>query len=71
MFGRSFNQRISVKVIRNGETDVSDDTWMEFSPAERIDAVWTLTKLCLAWNSDSADELRLRRTITNLQRSQR
>ena len=71
MFGPSFNERISVRVIRNGESDVPDDAWMEFSPAERIDAVWTLTKLCLAWNNGLADELRLQRTITHLQRSKR
>jgi len=41
------------------------------SPEERIEAVWMLTELCLAWNKPSASEPRLQRTVTRLQRAQR
>jgi hypothetical protein len=40
-------------------------------PEERIEAVWTLTELCMAWNKPSASEPRLQGTVTRLQRAQR
>ena len=61
---------IEVKVIRNGQVP-RDNAWKDSTPEERIEAVWTLTKLCLAWNNQSTDEPRLQRTITRVQRNKR
>jgi hypothetical protein len=69
MFDDSRDQ-IKVRVIRDG-VEPPDDDWSMASPEERIEAVWTLTQLCLAWNKSSASEPRLQRTITRLQRAQR
>jgi len=63
-------RNIEVKVFRNGEVP-RDYSWKDSTPEERIEAVWTLTKLCLAWNNQSTDEPRLQRTITRVQRNKR
>jgi hypothetical protein len=67
----SRNEQIKVRVIRDGLPEPPDDDWLNASPEERIEAVWTLTKLCLAWNKPLAIEPRLQRTVTRLQRAQR
>jgi hypothetical protein len=46
----------------------ADNEWSKYSPEERIEAVWTLTELCLAWNQLSDSEHRLQRSVTRLQR---
>ena len=71
MLEASPKQNITVRVIRNGRPEPRDDEWKGSSPEERIEAVWTLTELCLAWNQHLAGELRLQRTVTRLQRAQR
>ena len=71
MSENSRNDRITVKVIRDGSPEPPDNDWTKASPEERIEAVWTLTKLCMAWNNPSTSEPRLQRTITRLQRAQR
>jgi hypothetical protein len=48
-----------------------DEAWKESTPAERIEAVWTLTKICMAWAGYQTDEPRLQRTITRIQRRER
>ena len=65
------NNQISVRVIRNGLPEPPDNDWTIATPEERIEAVWMLTELCLAWNNPSTSELRLQRTVTRLQRAQR
>ena len=67
----SRREQISGRVIRGGRSEPLDDQWIGTSPEERIEAVWTLTKLCLAWNELPARELRLQRTVTRLQRARR
>ena len=67
MFEDSRNEEISVRVIRDGLREPQDNDWSMASPEERIEAVWTLTKLCMAWNKSSVSEPRLQRTITRLQ----
>ena len=64
-------EKMTVRVIREGEVKPQDNVWLDSSPEERIEAVWTLTKLCLAWKEHLAGEPRLQRTITRLQRAQR
>lgn len=67
----SRSERIKVRVIRDGFPEPPDNDWLYASPEERIEAVWTLTELCLEWNQPSVSEPRLQRTITRLQRVQR
>ena len=67
----SQNTEIPVRVIRDGLPEPPDNDWLMASPEERIEAVWTLTKLCLAWNNPSEIEPRLQRTVTRLQRGKR
>ena len=71
MFEPSRREQISGRVIRGGRSEPLDDQWIGTSPEERIEAVWTLTNLCLAWNQQPARELRLQRTVTRLQRARR
>jgi hypothetical protein len=63
--------RITVRVIRDGLPEPADNDWTMASPEEGIEAVWTLTKLCMGWNNPSTGEPRLQRTVTHLQRAQR
>jgi hypothetical protein len=71
MFEDSRNRKITVRVIRDGLPEPPDNEWTMTSPEERIEAVWTLTELCLAWNKPSESEHRLQRTVTRIQRAQR
>ena len=71
MLDDSRREQIRVRVIRDGLPEPRDDDWAKASPEERIEAVWTLTELCLAWNQPSASEPRLQRTVTRLQRARR
>jgi hypothetical protein len=61
---------ITTKVFRGGETPPEDD-WIGSSVAERIDAVWELTRQCLAWNQAGTDEPRLQRSVSRVQRPSR
>lgn len=67
----SRRDQITVRVIRDGLPEPPDDYWANASPEERIEAVWTLTELCLAWNNPSGTIPRLQRTITRVQRGRR
>ena len=71
MFENSRSEQITVRVIRDGLPEPPDDDWSMATPEERIEAVWMLTELCLAWNKSSSSEPRLQRTVTRLQRGQR
>jgi hypothetical protein len=64
-------EEMNVRVIREGCAEPEDEDWISSSPEERIEAVWTLTKLCIKWNDRLADEPRLQRTVTHIQRSER
>ena len=67
----SRKKQITVRIIRDGAPEPPDDDWSKATPEERIEAVWTLTKLCMAWNNASTDVPRLQRTITRIQRARR
>ena len=71
MFEDSRKEQITVRVIRDGLPEPPDNDWINASPEERIEAVWTLTQLCMEWNKSSASEPRLQRTVTRLKRAQR
>jgi len=62
---------MSVRVIRDGKAELHNHEWLDSSPEERIEAVWTLTRMCLAWSDHLADEPRLQRTVTRVQRARR
>jgi hypothetical protein len=65
------NEQISVRVIRNGAPEPPDNDWSTTTPEERIEAVWTLTELCMAWNQSSTSEPTFQRTVTRVQRARR
>lgn len=71
MLEDSRNRQITVRVIRDGGPEPPDNDWLNASPEERIEAVWTLTELCMAWNKPLESEPRLQRTVTRLQRAER
>ena len=45
--------------------------WSGTTPEERIEAVWELTQLCLAWEQAKAGEPRLQRSVSRVQRPAR
>jgi hypothetical protein len=67
----SRNEQITTRVVRNGLPEPPDNDWSGATPEERIEAVWMLTELCMAWNNPSTSVPRLQRTVTRLQRTQR
>lgn len=56
------------RVIRDRKDRPDDSVFRNMTPAERIEAVWTLTRLCLAWNVDPNHEPRLQRSVSRIQR---
>ena len=61
-------KNITSRIIRPGDWMPEDDYWDKFTPEERMNAVWELTLLCLAWQPNQADEPRLQRSISRIQR---
>jgi hypothetical protein len=51
-------RRIWTRVISKRSRPFRND-WAGTSPEERVEAVWLLSKLCYAWNSNQFDEPRL------------
>jgi hypothetical protein len=68
---RNASWKVTSRVVRPGEQLPLDDEWLEYTLEERIDAVWELTKQCYAWNRDDPSELRLQRSIGDVQRARR
>lgn len=71
MSGPSQQKKTYVRTIREPQSEPEEDEWSDFSPSERIEGVWLLTRLCLAWNNQLTNEPRLQRTITRIQRKLR
>ena len=61
---------ITARVIRPGDSVLEDEAPDLTTTEERIDAVWELTLLCLAWQGDQTGEPRLQRSVSKVQRSQ-
>lgn len=59
------------RVLRRGDPHPHEQEWEDATPEERINAVWELTRLCLAWQTDQEDEPRLQRSISRVQRPKR
>jgi hypothetical protein len=64
-------KHISSRLVRPGESARNDEATELTTPEERIEAVWELTLLCLAWQGDQTGEPRLQRSVSRVQRSQR
>jgi hypothetical protein len=64
------NRVITTRILRPGDAAVEDD-WAGTTAAERIEAVWTLTLQCLAWQGWEGDEPRLQRSLVRIQRPER
>jgi hypothetical protein len=62
---------VSTRLIRRGDPAPSENDWASSTPSERIAGVWELTQQCLAWNREGADELRLQRSVSRVQRGRR
>ena len=54
---------ITGRVFRNGQKPPPDTEWADSTAEERINAVWTLTVLCLAWNQEDFIEPRLDKSV--------
>lgn len=66
------DRTITSRVLRpeDPRQDAVDRDWMQLTPGERMEAVWTLTKTCYAWGRDDSadDEPRLQRSVSRVQR---
>ena len=71
MDSASLRKNITSRVIRPGEPRPEEHEWENSTPEERINAVWELTLLCLGWQGDQADEPRLQRSVSRIQRPER
>ena len=56
---RPLRPGVTSRVIRPGTPEPDDIDLTALTPEQRIDAVWTLTKACMAWNTEGDDEPRL------------
>lgn len=61
---------ITSRVIRAPDVEPRTNEWVNYSAAERIEAVWTLTLSCLNWNTENFRVPRLQRTVTRIQRTE-
>jgi hypothetical protein len=66
-----YRRNVTSRIIRKGEPLPVEQDWEGSTPEERINAVWELTLLCLAWSRDQADEPRLQRSVSRIQRPRR
>src|SRR5262245_37004699 len=62
---------VTSHITRPGQSAPTERGWEGSTPEERINAVWDLTLLCLAWNGDPASEPRLQRSVSRVQRPRR
>lgn len=68
----SHRKNITSRVIRPGDPlPPEEQDWENTTPAERMNAVWELTLLCLAWQKGQPSEPRLQRSISRIQRPRR
>jgi len=59
----SWKEQITVRVIRDGVLEPPENDWSMATPEERIEAVWMLTELCLAWNNPPTSVPRLQELV--------
>lgn len=68
MGGQSKRDKMTGMVVRPGEMAVEEAPHLA-TPSERIEAVWELTRLCMAWTEDASGEPRLQRSVSRVQRT--
>ena len=68
MKNRIVRANVTSRIFRPGQLPPPDDEWLERPIEERIAGVWELTKLCHAWSEGVANEPRLQRSISRIQR---
>src|SRR3974377_1774149 len=62
-------RNLTVRIFRKGEAPPPQADWEGTTAEERINAVWELTRLCLAWSG--SDEPRLQRSVCRVQHPSR
>jgi hypothetical protein len=65
---RAGRKKITSSIVRPGDPVPDQQYWDNATPEERMNAVWELTLLCLAWRPNQAHEPRLQRSISRIQR---
>jgi hypothetical protein len=61
-------KKITSRIVRPGEPVPDQQYWDTATPEERINAVWEMTLLCLAWQPNLSHEPRLQRSVSRIQR---
>ncbi len=61
---------VTARVIRPGDKPPAEEPWPG-TPAERMEAVWTLTRACWAWTGEGDSEPRLQRSVVRVRRGGR
>lgn len=64
-------RNITTRAIRKGDPIPEDRDWEKMSIEDRINAVWDLTLLCLAWNGNAESEPEFQRSVSRVIRRQR
>ncbi len=62
---------LKTRVFRDGASPSDEADWSSYTPGERMNAVWDLTRACLAWQVEDPSALRLQRSVSRVQRSRR
>ncbi len=62
---------LKTRVFRGGPPPSGEADWSSYTPGERMNAVWDLTRACLAWQVEDPSTLRLQKSVTRLIRSKR
>lgn len=65
------DRTLTSRVIRPGAAPQDEPQPAPSTPGERMEAVWTLTLACLAWNGGIDGEPRLQRSVVRIQRPAR
>jgi len=50
------HRHITSRIIRKGDPQPEEQEWANTTPEERMNAVWELTRLRMAWQLDQTDE---------------
>ena len=62
---------LKTRVFRGGAPPSDEADWSSYTPGERMNAVWDLTRACLAWQVEDPSALRLQKSVTRVIRSKR
>jgi hypothetical protein len=65
------SRTIVSRVIRPGDPPGTTAETEISTPEERMNTVWELTRLCLAWRTEPPGESRLQRSVVRIQRQRR